>query len=112
MEAFFNRMMRLGFGVMGAGVLATRFFFVVDGGERALKFDQVRGLQSKVYGEGMHFYIPILQVRNILIINFRRSPKDSRSAPVPNLFTQQQVLAICRQSNFPYVSYTDQERTS
>jgi len=39
MEAFFNRLMRVGFGLMGAGVLATRFFFVVDGGERALKFD-------------------------------------------------------------------------
>jgi hypothetical protein len=44
MEAFFNRLMKVGFGFMGAGVLATRFFFVVDGGERALKFDQVRGL--------------------------------------------------------------------
>jgi hypothetical protein len=44
METFFNRLMKMGFGFMGAGLIATRFFFVVDGGERALKFDQIRGL--------------------------------------------------------------------
>ena len=65
MEAFLNRLMKAGFGIMGAGVLATKFFFTVDGGERALKFDKLRGLQSKVYAEGMHFYIPVLQVGNI-----------------------------------------------
>ena len=67
-EAFFNRLMKVGFGFMGAGVLATRFFFTVDGGERALKFDQLRGLQGKIYGEGMHFYIPVLQVSIIIPI--------------------------------------------
>lgn len=45
------------------GLVLTRFVFVVDGGERALKYDKLRGVQDKIYGEGMHFYIPIVQVR-------------------------------------------------
>ncbi len=47
---------------MLGGVVLTRFFFVVDGGERALIFNKIRGVQPKVYGEGMHFMIPILMV--------------------------------------------------
>ena len=80
MEAFLNRLMKAGFGIMGAGVLATRFFFTVDGGERALKFDQLRGLQSKVYAEGMHFYIPVLQVGKIILNFFFQGPKKIRDS--------------------------------
>lgn len=47
------------------GLVLTRFVFVVDGGERALKYDKLRGVQDKIYGEGMHFYIPVVQVRHI-----------------------------------------------
>jgi regulator of protease activity HflC (stomatin/prohibitin superfamily) len=43
------------------GFFFTRFVFVVDGGYRAVLFDKIRGVQSHVYGEGMHFRIPILQ---------------------------------------------------
>lgn len=62
METFFNRLQKVGLGFMGAGLILTRFIFVVDGGERALKYDKLRGLQPHIYGEGMHFYIPIIQV--------------------------------------------------
>lgn len=44
------------------GVVGNNFIFIVDGGERALLFDKTRGLQDKIYGEGMHFKIPIIQV--------------------------------------------------
>jgi regulator of protease activity HflC (stomatin/prohibitin superfamily) len=44
------------------GVVLSRFFFIVDGGERAVIFDKIRGVQGKIYGEGMHFLIPVLQV--------------------------------------------------
>ena len=60
MEAFFNRMMRVGMGMMAGGVLLTRFVFVVDGGERGVIFDKVRGVRQRVYGEGMHFMVPVL----------------------------------------------------
>jgi len=63
MEAFFNKMQKVGFAMLGGGFLLTRFFFVVDGGQRVLVYDKMRGLQAKEYGEGMHFYVPGLQVR-------------------------------------------------
>lgn len=34
----------------------------MDGGKRGLIFDNMRdGVQDKVRGEGIHFYIPIIQ---------------------------------------------------
>jgi regulator of protease activity HflC (stomatin/prohibitin superfamily) len=62
METFFNRLGYLGGGLFATGMLFTKFVFVVDGGERGVIFDKIRGVQPKVYGEGMHFKIPILQV--------------------------------------------------
>ena len=59
-EQFLNNMMKVGGGILGAGIFAQNFIFVVDGGERALKMDALRGLQPDVYGEGMHFRIPAL----------------------------------------------------
>ena len=59
-EQFLDRMLKLGGGMLATGVFATNFLFVVDGGERALKMDAMRGLQPHVYGEGMHFRVPIL----------------------------------------------------
>ena len=56
------------------GVIMSRFVFVVDGGERAVKFDKIRGLQNHVYGEGMHFMIPFLQV--LLQPNFMLSHQE------------------------------------
>ena len=53
-------MMTAGGGLLLTGFFATNFVFVVDGGERALKMDALRGLQPHVYGEGMHFRIPVL----------------------------------------------------
>ena len=59
-EAMLDKMLKLGGGMMAAGVFATNFLFVVDGGERALKMDAIRGLQPHIYGEGMHFRVPVL----------------------------------------------------
>ena len=60
MERFFDKLGFLGLSMMGVGVVATRFIFVVDGGERAVIFNKLKGLQDRVYGEGMHFKIPII----------------------------------------------------
>ena len=59
-EQFLDRMLKLGGAIVASGVFATNFLFVVDGGERALKMDAMKGLQSTVYGEGMHFRVPVL----------------------------------------------------
>jgi prohibitin 1 len=43
----------------------------VDGGQRAIIFDKVRGLQETVVGEGTHFRIPFIQEPIILDIRSR-----------------------------------------
>lgn len=60
MEKFFDRLGMLGLSLLGAGVVGTQFVFVVDGGERVVIFNKFRGLQTQVYGEGMHLKIPIV----------------------------------------------------
>lgn len=60
MEKFFDRLGYLGLSMLGAGVVGTQFVFVVDGGERAVIFNKFRGLGDKVYGEGMHFKVPVV----------------------------------------------------
>ena len=71
METFFNRMGQLGMAMLFGGIFFTRFVFVVDGGERAVLMDQLRGVQDHVYGEGMHFRIPIIQSPRIFEIRTR-----------------------------------------
>lgn len=58
----FDFMGKVGMTFLATGFIGTRFIFVVDGGERVVKFDRFRGLQSHVYGEGMHFILPMIQV--------------------------------------------------
>lgn len=65
MEAFFNRLGTAGFAMVTAGVVLSRFVFIVDGGERGVVFDKIRGVQPGVHGEGMHFMVPILQAPRI-----------------------------------------------
>mmetsp|Transcript_7430 Transcript_7430/g.12553 ORF Transcript_7430/g.12553 Transcript_7430/m.12553 type:complete len:137 (-) Transcript_7430:475-885(-) len=60
MEKALNRMGQLGGLLVGLGLVGTKFVFVVDGGERALIFNKLRGLQPEVYGEGMHFKVPLV----------------------------------------------------
>jgi prohibitin 1 len=60
MERAFNAMQKIGGGMIVAGIVVAQFTFVVDGGERALIMDATRGLRPGVYGEGMHFRIPII----------------------------------------------------
>ena len=71
MEAFFNKLQKVGVAMMVGGLVLTRFVFVVDGGERAIKYDKIRGIQEKIYGEGMHFYTPIVQEPRIFEIRTR-----------------------------------------
>lgn len=71
MEKFFDRLAYLGIGLVGMGLVGTRFVFVVDGGERAVIFNKFRGVQDKVYGEGMHFKMPVIMMPKIFEIRSR-----------------------------------------
>ena len=61
MEAIINRMGMFGLSCVAAGTVASQFCFVVDGGEKRLIFDRLRGLQDTEYGEGIHFKLPLIQ---------------------------------------------------
>jgi prohibitin 1 len=71
MEKFFDRLGFMGIGLVAMGLVGTRFVFVVDGGERAVIFNKFRGVQEKVYTEGMHFKIPGVMVPRIFEIRSR-----------------------------------------
>lgn len=60
MEKFFDRLGFLGMSMLASGLVANQFLFTVDGGQRVVIFHKTKGLLDKVYGEGMHFKIPIL----------------------------------------------------
>lgn len=53
-------MTRIGIAAAAAGVGVTQFFFTVDAGERAVVLNQLQGLKKKIYGEGMHFRVPVI----------------------------------------------------
>lgn len=67
---------RLGKLVLPLGVatfFAGNSLYAVDGGERAIIFDRLQGVQKKVVGEGLHFLIPWLQ--RPIIFDIRTQPR-------------------------------------
>jgi len=44
MEKFFDRLGFFGIGLLGMGLVGTKFIFVVDGGERAVIFNKLKGV--------------------------------------------------------------------
>eukprot|EP00830_Metopus_es_P008757 TRINITY_DN18502_c0_g1_i1.p1 TRINITY_DN18502_c0_g1~~TRINITY_DN18502_c0_g1_i1.p1 ORF type:complete len:328 (-),score=90.45 TRINITY_DN18502_c0_g1_i1:65-949(-) len=71
MEKMLNWTIKVGLGLIAAGAAVTKLFFTVDGGERAIVFDKFQGVKPKVYGEGMHFIIPVIQKPKIYEIRTR-----------------------------------------
>lgn len=62
-EKISNLLIGVGSAIVGSAFFINTFFYTVDAGERAIIFDRAfGGLKEKVLGEGMHFYIPIIQV--------------------------------------------------
>ena len=41
----------------------------MEAGHRALIYDHYRGIRDKVVGEGTHFLVPLLQVRDRILEN-------------------------------------------
>ena len=60
MERIANMFIAAGSSLIAATAVLNFMTYTVDGGQRAIIFDRLRGLRAKVYGEGMHFYVPIL----------------------------------------------------
>ena len=77
----FNKSIGLGFGLVGAGVLASFCTFVVDGGEKAIMFDTItgKGVSQKVLSEGLHFRIPKLYEPIIFSVRMTPHVIDSKT---------------------------------
>jgi len=63
-------------GVLGLGaVTLNSCLYTVDGGERAVMFDTLRGgIMSKVIDEGTHFLIPVIQ--RPIVMDIRTKPRE------------------------------------
>jgi len=74
-EAALNRLGRAT-GVLGLGaVVVNQCLFNVDGGERAVLFDSLRGgILPDVRKEGTHFIVPIIQ--RPIIMDIRTKPRE------------------------------------
>ena len=61
-QRFSSLAMAIGGGGLALTTFGSSFFYSVHPGERAVLFDRVQGVKQKVYGEGLHFMVPVLQV--------------------------------------------------
>jgi prohibitin 1 len=71
---FLNKLGTIGTGLILASTGLKFFFFVVDGGEKALMFDAItgKGVGTKVLSEGIHFKIPVFY--QPIIFSVRMNP--------------------------------------
>ncbi|CAH6719211.1 prohibitin-2 [[Candida] jaroonii] len=61
----------------GASMLAQSALFNVDGGQRAIVYSRVNGVQPNIYNEGTHFVLPWLQ--RPIIYDVRAKPRNVAS---------------------------------
>jgi prohibitin 1 len=63
--------------VFGGAFLLSSSIFTVYAGHRALIFDNISGVKEKVYGEGIHLKIPVIQVP--IDFDVRVTPRNIRT---------------------------------
>lgn len=74
MAAILTRLGYLGVAVAFGGAVVQTALYNVEGGHRAVIFDQFRGVQQKVEPEGTHFLIPMVQ--RPIIFDVRSQPRN------------------------------------
>ena len=57
-------------------MLAQNSLFNVDGGQRAIVYSRIHGVQPKIYPEGTHFVIPWFQ--RPIVYDVRAKPRNVR----------------------------------
>ena len=55
------------------GFVASNTLYAVDGGQRAVIFDKIKGVLPLTSGEGLHFKLPWIQ--NAIIFDIRSRPR-------------------------------------
>ncbi|XP_013788289.1 prohibitin-2-like [Limulus polyphemus] len=101
----------LGTGIkllIAAGGLAygvSKSIYTVDGGQRAIIFSRIGGIQKEIYAEGLHFRIPWLQYPIIYDIRARprkiSSPTGSKDLQMVNISLR--VLARPDATMLPHI---------
>lgn len=74
MARIFNNIGKLGLALAVTGGVVQSALYNVDGGQRAVIFDRLRGVQEEVVGEGTHFLIPWVQ--RPIIFDIRSKPRN------------------------------------
>ncbi|XP_030530920.1 prohibitin-3, mitochondrial [Rhodamnia argentea] len=69
--SFLTNVARAAFGLGVAATALNSSLYTVDGGQRAVIFDRLRGVMEETVGEGTHFLVPWLQKPYIFDIRTR-----------------------------------------
>ena len=64
-------------GLAGAGVLGYNSIFTVQGGQRAVLWSRIEGVKAKVYSEGMHARVPLVEYP--VAFDVRTRPRNVQS---------------------------------
>jgi len=78
MAAVLNKIRNVGAVAVLAGVVVDSMLYDVDGGTRAVIFDQFNGILPEAVSEGTHFRIPFIQTP--IVIDIRDRPRTIHSA--------------------------------
>ncbi|TKY74876.1 Prohibitin-3 [Spatholobus suberectus] len=69
--SFLTNLARASFGLGAAATLPYSSLYTVDGGQRTVLFDHLRGILDETVGKGAYFLIPWVQKPNIFDIHTR-----------------------------------------
>lgn len=73
----------------------SQCLFNVDGGERVVMFDSLRGgVRDKVIGEGTHFMIPVVQ--RPIVMDVRTKPRE-----IPSMTGTKDLQMVSSTFGFP-----------
>eukprot|EP01117_Protostelium_nocturnum_P000015 TRINITY_DN1003_c0_g1_i1.p1 TRINITY_DN1003_c0_g1~~TRINITY_DN1003_c0_g1_i1.p1 ORF type:complete len:293 (+),score=66.50 TRINITY_DN1003_c0_g1_i1:87-965(+) len=92
----------IGLFSIGAGALGS--FYNVDGGHRAVIFNNITGLKDKVYNEGTHLKIPFIETPVIFNVRSKptliESPTGSKDLQTVNI-----TLRVLAKPDVPYLPH-------
>ncbi|KAK4751283.1 hypothetical protein SAY87_004765 [Trapa incisa] len=103
--SFLTNIARAAFGLGATATALNASLYTVDGGQRAVIFDRIRGVMEETVGEGTHFLVPWLQ--NPFIFDIRTRPhtfssiSGTKDLQMVNLTLR--VLSRPQVAHLPYI---------
>ncbi|KAK4752811.1 hypothetical protein SAY87_021609 [Trapa incisa] len=103
--SFLTNVARAAFGLGAAATALNASLYTVDGGQRAVIFDRIRGVMEETVSEGTHFLVPWLQKPFIFDIRTRphtfSSISGTKDLQMVNLTLR--VLSRPQVTHLPYI---------